>query len=506
LRPDDTFELASAESRKLMRERPPNLLVPSIARWSVCTGVLGLSLALLFYRLGDGSLYDWDEAIYAQIAKEMLLTRAWGSPTWDGYPFFHKPPLYFWLTALAYHVIGIHEFAARLWSALFSFGVLVLTFVFGARLRSWTVGVGAVLLLLSVDQAYYSQWWNFLSLSRVGLMDTSLTFWITAALLLVWHSDRRPWLLALTGIPVGLALLTKAWPGLFAILIALPYWYLARRGRTSHLRYWAMAAILATAVALPWHLWQHSLHGLFFLREYVGFNLLERLLQTVEMHHGGPFFYPSVVRRGFWIWGYVLPLAYLWGVWRAWRKGDQGTILLLCWVAIPLVLFSIAQTKLGWYINMIYPPLALLLAIALADLLTARVALGVVAIGTLACCLGTPAPADGSPDVKAFAREALQIVDPGDTLHVLKSACANEGHSHTAGELFMAGTHIRPAMVFYLKRRLTCVTERDVLEGNGLRGAYVIIDGESWPRFSHQGHVVLQVLEDGHGYLLARMK
>jgi 4-amino-4-deoxy-L-arabinose transferase-like glycosyltransferase len=34
--------------------------------------------------------------------------------TWNGYPFFHKPPLYFWLTALTYHVIGINELAARL--------------------------------------------------------------------------------------------------------------------------------------------------------------------------------------------------------------------------------------------------------------------------------------------------------------------------------------------------------------------------------------------------------
>jgi 4-amino-4-deoxy-L-arabinose transferase-like glycosyltransferase len=506
LRPDDTPELASAESWKLMWERFPNLLVPSIARWSVCTGVLAVSLALLFYRLGDGSLSDWDEAIYAQAAKEMLQARAWGSLTWDGYPFFHKPPLYFWLTALTYHVIGIHEFAARLWAALFGFGVLVLTFVFGVRLRSWAVGVGAVLLLLSVDQAYYSQWWNFLSLSRVGLMDTSLTFWIMIALLLVWQSDRRPWLLALTGIPVGLAVLTKAWPGLFAILIALAYWHLARRGQTSHFGYWIMAGVLAAAVALPWHLWQYSLHGHFFLREYVGFNLVERVLQAIETHHGGPFFYLYVIRRGFSIWGYVLPLAYLCGVWRAWRKGDQGTVLLLCWVAMPLMLFSIAQTKLGWYINMVYPPLALLLAIALADLLTARVALGVVALGMLVCCLCSPAPADGSPDVKAFAQEAAQILSPSDSLYVVKSTCANEGLSHTAGELFMTGTHIRPSMVFYLNPRLICVTERHVLEGGSPRGAYVIIDGESWPRFSHLGHVVVQALQDGNGYILARMK
>jgi 4-amino-4-deoxy-L-arabinose transferase-like glycosyltransferase len=506
LRPDDTPNLASTESWKLMRERPPNFLAPSIARWSICIGVLCISLVLLFYRLGDGSLYDWDEAIYAQAAREMFHTRAWGSITWDGYPFFHKPPLYLWLTVLTYHILGIHELAARLWAALFGFGILVLTFVFGMRLRSWVVGIGAVLLLLTVDQAYYSQWWNFLSLSRVGMMDTPLTFWNMVALLLFWESNWRPWLLALMGLPMGLAVLTKAWPGLFAVLIALVYWLLIRRGQTRHLGYWTAAGALAAAVALPWHLWQYSMHGDLFLREYVGFNLVERVFQTVEMHHGGPFFYLYLIRRGFLIWGYILPLAYLWGVWRVWYKGDQRTVLLLCWVAIPLILFAIAQTKLGWYINMTYPPLALLLAIALADLLTARAALAVVAVGMLVCCLHLPNPADGSPDVKAFAQEAVHILSPDHSLYVIKSACANDRPSPTAGELFMTDTQIRPSMVFYLNRPLICITERRVLDGGSPRGAYVITDGESWPRFSHLGEVVLQTIQDGHGYILSRMK
>jgi 4-amino-4-deoxy-L-arabinose transferase-like glycosyltransferase len=489
-----------------MPEGPPNSLVPGIARWSICAGVLGGALILIFYRLGEGSLYDWDEAIYAQAAKEMLRTGAWGSITWEGYPFFHKPPLYLWFTALTYQVIGIGEFGTRLWAALFGFGGVVLTFVFGVRLRSWVVGVGAVLLLMVVDQAYYSQWWNFLSLSRVAMMDTGLTFWIMVALLLVWEAEWRPWLLALVGIPVGLAVLTKAWPGLLALFIALAYRFLTRSGQRRDLDYWNIAGVLAAAVILPWHLWQYSLHGHLFLREYVGFNLVERVLQTLEEHEGGPWFYLEVVRRGFSVWGYVLPLAYLWGVWRALGKRDRGPVLLLSWVAIPLILFSIAQTKLGWYINMIYPPLALLLAIALVDLLTERVALGVVAVAMALCCLRLPAPADGSPDVKAFARDAAQFLRSGTAVYVIKSVCPNDKPSPTAGELFVADTNIRTSLVFYLNRPLTCIAARHVLDGANLHGAYVITDGESWPPLSHLGHVVVQTIQDGHGYILARMK
>jgi 4-amino-4-deoxy-L-arabinose transferase-like glycosyltransferase len=40
-------------------------------------GILGLALVLLFYRLGAGSLHDWDEAIYAQVAEEMFRSGTW---------------------------------------------------------------------------------------------------------------------------------------------------------------------------------------------------------------------------------------------------------------------------------------------------------------------------------------------------------------------------------------------------------------------------------------------
>jgi 4-amino-4-deoxy-L-arabinose transferase-like glycosyltransferase len=114
-----------------------------------------------------------------------LLSHDWGALTWNGYPFFHKPPLYFWLTAFTYRMIGVSGLAARLWPAIFGFGVIVLTFVLGVRFRSCAVGATAVLLLLVVDHGYCGYWRNFLSLSRVGMLDTLLTFWIMVALVLV---------------------------------------------------------------------------------------------------------------------------------------------------------------------------------------------------------------------------------------------------------------------------------------------------------------------------------
>src|SRR5215831_7218240 len=125
------------------RERP--------TPWIVSIAVLTLGLIMIFYRLGEGSFYDWDEAWYAQISKEMLVSNDWVVLHYNGFPFLHKPPLYFWLTAMTYKLVGVTEFAARFWSAVFGFGVMFLTFFLGLRLRSWAVGAAAVVLLLLVS-------------------------------------------------------------------------------------------------------------------------------------------------------------------------------------------------------------------------------------------------------------------------------------------------------------------------------------------------------------------
>ena len=72
---------------------------------------------IMFWRLGEGSLGDYDEADYAQSAREMLWWNDFNTPRWNGMEFFDKPPLGLWLTTLAYKVCGVNEFSARLVSA-----------------------------------------------------------------------------------------------------------------------------------------------------------------------------------------------------------------------------------------------------------------------------------------------------------------------------------------------------------------------------------------------------
>ncbi len=59
-------------------------------------------------------LMDTTEARYAEIARIMVETNDWITPWFDyGVPFWGKPPLSFWITAISFKLFGVNEFAAR---------------------------------------------------------------------------------------------------------------------------------------------------------------------------------------------------------------------------------------------------------------------------------------------------------------------------------------------------------------------------------------------------------
>src|SRR4051812_25795719 len=54
-----------------------------------------------------------DEGRYVGVAWEMLRSGDWLTPSLDGLPYFHKPPLFYWLTAGALRLFGLHDGVAR---------------------------------------------------------------------------------------------------------------------------------------------------------------------------------------------------------------------------------------------------------------------------------------------------------------------------------------------------------------------------------------------------------
>src|SRR5262245_65233426 len=88
-----------------------------------------------------------DEGRYVGVAWEMVRSGNWLIPTLDTLPFFHKPPLFYWLAAGAISTLGHNEWSARLPSLLAATGAAVGLFVFLERWADRTTARTASLVL-----------------------------------------------------------------------------------------------------------------------------------------------------------------------------------------------------------------------------------------------------------------------------------------------------------------------------------------------------------------------
>jgi len=202
--------------------------------------------------LGFSPLMDTTEARYGEISRLMVELNDWVTP-WFTYevPFWGKPPLAFWISALSFKVFGINEFAARFphWLA----GMVVLWILWGMRPRSGSKGATYAIALLLGSVMFFLA-------SGMVMMDMALVVGTTLSMRGFWnglHGDlgRRGserWLLF---IGLGIALLAKGPVGV--VLTGLPcgIWALVSGNLRSIWRDlpWIRGILLTLLIALPWY-------------------------------------------------------------------------------------------------------------------------------------------------------------------------------------------------------------------------------------------------------------
>jgi len=192
---------------------------------------------------------DPDEGLYADIAADMVRTGDWMLPRFNGLPYLEKPPLYYWVSALALLADGRAEWPLRIWSALAGLGTVILAWRLGRRLYDDRAGLFAGLALATtVGYALYV---------RKASSDLLFVFCLTLALYGFIRDAERPqragrrFLLFYVG--VALALLTKGLIGVVfpAVVVAAALLWV-RRLHVRELNLGRGLAVFA-AIAVPWH-------------------------------------------------------------------------------------------------------------------------------------------------------------------------------------------------------------------------------------------------------------
>ncbi len=125
---------------------PPHKLSSDFINISI---LLLAGAIILFINIGGWDLWNPDEPRYAQVAREMMQTGNYLVPHINSEIYPDKPPLFFWLIALASKPFGdVTAASARIPSAIACLGVILLTYLFGRILYNQTVGFLAGLILL----------------------------------------------------------------------------------------------------------------------------------------------------------------------------------------------------------------------------------------------------------------------------------------------------------------------------------------------------------------------
>ena len=387
-------------------------LRPSFARLQSPAVLLGLLALWLLATLGLRPLLLPDEGRYGEVARAMWLGDPL-VPMLDGLPFFHKPPLFYWLDMVAMQVLGSNAFAARFASALGAWlmGAALLLAMrrwHGPRIAAIALGVLATTPFFFVGGQYANH--DML----VGGLITAAVLALARALEAPPRVDLR-WLVA-GWVLCALAMLAKGLIGFVLPALVIGPWLLAQGRWRQMLGLLHPLGLLAFAVvAAPWFVAMQLRYPGFFDYFFVEQHFRRFAQSNFNNVHG--------------VWFFIVVMPALTLPWSAWlpaaartaRGGltpaHRATLGLYAWWVIAVVgFFSMPSSKLVGYVLPALAPRCALLTLALAQRPT-RAWPWVMGASAVVCVSVVGAAAWQAPQSNRELALALAArIAPGDTV------------------------------------------------------------------------------------------
>lgn len=314
-----------------------------------------------------------DEGRYVTVAWEMVRSGDWLTPTLNGLPFFHKPPLFYWITAAALKVFGLHEWAGRSASLCGALLAAMSLYLFTRRWYGVQLARSAVAVLLA--------WPLFYLAGQFANLDMLVAGCITATILALAHAalsfeqgqlDRK--VLVLAYALAALGVLAKGLIGFVLPGLAITCWLVCRlRWRTL----WALVSVpgvlVFVLVAAPWF-WLMQQRFPEFMHYFFVVQHMQRFTVSGFNNMNPWWFYPAVLALT------SLPML-LWArtllrpsYWRDASQPQRSAVRqLMGWSVLAVVgFFSLPHSKLVGYVLPAVPALAWLIADASETLLAGR--------------------------------------------------------------------------------------------------------------------------------------
>jgi 4-amino-4-deoxy-L-arabinose transferase-like glycosyltransferase len=367
--------------------------------------VMLITWIVTWFQLGSVGLIDETEPLFAEAARQMTVTGDWITPYFNGDTRFDKPPLVYWLMAIAYKTVGVNEWSVRFPSALAITGLTAIGFYTLARFGFsrplhpqildveegrmairpypapdspllWSALIGSAAIALNPQTFLWA---------RTGVSDMLLNGCMGVALLAFFCGYAQPecpklqsrWYLGfyifsalavLTKGPVGIVL-----PGLIIIAFSLYMGNVRELIREMRL---IRGGLIFLLITLPWYILVTLFNGQDYIDAFFGYHNVERFTSVVNNHSAPWYFYFLVVPIAFLPWSAHLPVAMarlrFWRIqdWRQQPRSRQLGMFALIWFAVIFGFFTIAVTKLPSYTIPLLPAAGILVGLFWSDQMT----------------------------------------------------------------------------------------------------------------------------------------
>lgn len=337
--------------------------------WQVVNSPKGAVWLLLGVFLWLG-IFGWlrplhipDEGRYVGVAWDMVRFDSTWTPLLNGLPYFHKPPLFYWLNEFSFLVFGANEWAARVPSILVAWLTVAALYLFVRRHRGTEVATVATIALVTMPYFYGASQYANLDMLVAAMICLTIMAGAEAVSRRVNDEPYAKGFAIAAGVFAALAVLSK---GLIGVVLpggVLFFWLLATR------RWQGFAVLLGPGVwvgfalvSVPWFVAMELQHP-GFLHYFFVYQHFERYLTTGFNQQKPLWFFLPVV------FGMSLP----WSAWLLryiWRPGSvRGQAswfwLMSLWMVVIIVFFSIPDSKLIGYTVPVLAPLAVLIAEAI---------------------------------------------------------------------------------------------------------------------------------------------
>lgn len=343
---------------------------PTRRRLPLAALTVAVVAAGFLYQIDGYALLDPDEGRNAEVAREMAASNDYVLPQLNGLPYVDKPALFFAVGAALMEVLGPTVVAARLAPLLFTLLALAVVGLFARRL--WGAGNAWTAVVATATTPFA------LAYSRTVIFDSAVMLWVTLALLGFYRAvedgrDDAPgavgadgrgaqtadWYRALAWGAIGLGVLTKGPIALaLPLMVAVPYAVWRRSGRALGD---PVSLLLCIAIVLPWVVaMSRDVPG--FL-EYALLTETARRLATPELGRTGPaWYFLAILPAAALPWTAVVLAGLI-----AARRGqpaapDRRTVFLGLWLLVPLVFFTLSQSKRPQYVLPLMPAAGLAVA------------------------------------------------------------------------------------------------------------------------------------------------